>query len=103
MLLSIEHIAKVTDIQVIVSNVTGIKVSEICSTSRKAEIVQARHLSMYFFRFNIKIGTKEIASLHGKGNHATVLHACNCIHQDRRTNKRLNEMYQQIESQIKNA
>jgi chromosomal replication initiator protein len=103
MLLSMAQINQVTQIQTIVSEVTGIKMIDICTNSRKAEIVQARHLSMYFSRFYTRITTKEIATLHGKGNHATVLHACNCIHSDRKTNKRLNEMYLQIESQVKNS
>ena len=103
MLVSIEHIKQVNDIQMIVSQVTGIKMIDMCLNSRKAEIVQARHLSMYFCRFNTRITTKEIAKMHGKDNHATVLHACNCIHSDRKTNKRLNEMFEQIQSQLKNA
>ena len=94
---------QVHTIQTIVSRVTGIKVHEINSKTRKAEIVQARHLSMYFCRFNTSINTLKIAKLHGKDNHATVLHACQCIHSDRKTNKRLNEMFEQIQSQIKNS
>ena len=102
MITSIKQISQINDIQSIVSEVTGIKMIDICSKSRKAEIVQARHLSMYFSRFNTSINLLTIANLHGKDNHATVIHACNCIHQDRKTNKRLNEMYEQIQSIIKN-
>ena len=103
MTVSIEHINQVNSIQSIVSRVTGINVTDIRQNSRKAQIVQARHLSMYFCRFNTRINTLEIAKMHGKDNHATVLHACNSIHQYRKTNKRLNERFEQIESQLKTA
>jgi chromosomal replication initiator protein len=103
MLLSMAQINQVTQIQTIVSQVTGIKMIDICQNSRKSEIVQARHLSMYFSRYNTRINTLEIAKLHGKNNHATVLHACQAIHSDRKTNKRLNEMFEQIQSQLKNS
>jgi chromosomal replication initiator protein len=93
----------IEQIQSIVSTITGVSINDIKSPNRKANIVQARHLSMYFCRFNTRNNTLSIAKDHGRDNHATVLHACNCIHSDRKTNKRLNEMYQQIESQIKNA
>jgi len=92
-----------SEIQQIVSNVTKISVSDIISKSRKAEIVQARHLSMYFSRFNTNQNLLTIANQHGKDNHATVIHACTCIHQDRRRNSSLNEMYQTIESIVKNS
>ena len=103
MIVSIEHINQVNNIQSIVSQVTGVKMIDIGLNSRKAQIVQARHLSMYFCRFNTRINTLEISKMHGKDNHATVLHACNCIHQDRKTNKQLNEMFEQIQSQLKNS
>ena len=92
-----------SQIQEIVSNVTKVSVSDILSQSRKSNIVQARHLSMYFSRFNTSQNLKTIANQHGKDNHATVIHACTCIHQDRRRNSSLNEMYQTIESIVKNS
>jgi chromosomal replication initiator protein len=94
------QINQVTQIQTIVSSVTKVKIIDICLNSRKSEIVQARHLSMYFSRYNTQINTLEIARLHGKNNHATVLHACQAIHSERKTNKRLNEMFEQIQNQI---
>ena len=93
----------IEQIQQIVSNVTAIPVQQINSPSRKANIVQARHLSMYFSRFNTNNNLLAIAKQHGRDNHATVIHATACIHQDRKSNKALSEMYQQIESTIKNS
>lgn len=92
-----------SEIQQIVSNVTKISVTDILSNSRKAEIVQARHLSMYFSRFNTTQNLLTIANQHGKDNHATVIHACTCIHQDRKRNVKLNDTFQTIENLVKNS
>jgi chromosomal replication initiator protein len=92
-----------SEIQQIVSNVTKISVTDILSKSRKAEIVQARHLSMYFSRFNTTQNLLTIANQHGKDNHATVIHACSAIHQDKKSNKSLSDKYQTIENLVKNS
>jgi len=92
-----------SEIQQIVSNVTKISVSDIISKSRKAEIVQARHLSMYFSRFNTNQNLLTIANQHGKDNHATVIHACSAIHYDKRSNTSLAEKFQTIENLVKNS
>lgn len=91
----------VNQIQEIVSNVTNISVDEILSSTRKAQVVQARQLSMHFSRWNTNLPMLKIAILHGKGNHGTVIHADNCISYDIRKNQKLQEMYKMIESQIK--
>jgi chromosomal replication initiator protein len=91
----------VQQIQEIVSNVTKITVQEITSPSRKANIVQARHLSMHFSRWNTNLPMLKIAILHGRDNHATIIHADNCISFDIRKNEKLNNQYEQIKSQIK--
>jgi chromosomal replication initiator protein len=91
----------VPQIQTIVSQVTGISISQINSPSRKANVVQARHLSMYFSRFNTNLNLLAIAKQHGRDNHATVIHASTCIHYDKRSNKLVETMYNEIESQVK--
>lgn len=93
----------VQQIQTIVSQITGISVSQINSPSRKANVVQARHLSMYFSRFNTNLNLLTIANQHGRDNHATVIHASACIHQDKKTNKLVESMYNEIESLIKSS
>jgi chromosomal replication initiator protein len=92
---------EVNKIQSLVSSITGIKVSEIISKSRKAEIVRARHISMYLCRWNTSINLLNIAILHGRDNHATVIHACSCIQNDIRTNKKVAEWISLLESSLK--
>lgn len=94
---------QIRQIQNTISRITGINTSDICSTSRKAEIVQARHLSMYFCRFNTRANTLTIANLHGKNNHATVLHACNSIHREIKRNQKLRAIFDSISRQLENA
>ena len=93
----------VQQIQEIVSNVTNIPVSAIISPTRKANIVQARHLSMHFSRWNTNLPMLKIAVQHGRDNHATVIHADTCISHDIRKNAKLKETYDQIQALIKNA
>jgi chromosomal replication initiator protein len=92
----------ISQIQNIVSNATNISVELINSPSRKANIVQARHLSMHFSRWNTELPMLKIAKLHNRDNHATIIHADTCISNDIRKNVRLKEIYNEIESQIKN-
>jgi chromosomal replication initiator protein len=96
MIPSINHIDQVNRIQSTVSRVTGIKMSDICSKSRKAEHVRARHLSMYFCRYNTEINLQIIARLHSKDNHATVIHACKMIEIESKSNKKISQMIEEI-------
>jgi chromosomal replication initiator protein len=101
MIVTNKEITRAKQIQTIVSNETGIKISDICSKSRKANLVQARHLSMHFTRWYCRLPLKEIAKLHSQNNHATVIHADSCITYDIRKNSKLNDLYEIIRSQVK--
>jgi chromosomal replication initiator protein len=92
----------ISQIQEIVSNVSNISVELINSPSRKANIVQARHLSMHFSRWNTQLPMLKIAKLHNRDNHATIIHADEAISYAIRKDVRLKEIYNEIESQIKN-
>lgn len=66
----------VTRIKIMVSRETGIKISDIDSMNRQKPIAIARQISMYLCRWNVKkMSMLEIAKLHGKVNHATVINA----------------------------
>ena len=100
MIPSIKQIEQVNRIQSVVSRITGIKMNDICSSSRKSEIVRARHLSMYFCRFNTHINLLIIARLHSKDNHATVIHACKMIENELRRDKKLKSIFESIKNEI---
>jgi chromosomal replication initiator protein len=86
----------------IVSNTTKISVEAIKSPSRKSNIVQARHLSMHFSRWNTKLSMQKIAQIHGRDYHATVINADNAITYFIRKDEKLKLQYDEIQSQIKN-
>lgn len=92
---------QVAQIRKVVSNITGVSETEIISNSRKSFIVQARQLSMHFSRWYTKLPMIQIAILHGKDNHGTVIHADSCILNDIKRNKKLADLYSRIETEIK--
>ena len=92
----------IQNIQSIVSKVTGYSVEQIKSPTRKEEIVEARHLSMYFSRFETRTKLLDIAKQHGRDNHATVIHATAVITKAIRTNKRIKSVFGTIQKEIEN-
>ena len=92
--------SKLHQIQEIVSNITKVSILDIKSPSRKSTIVQARHLSMHFSRWYTTLSLLTIAILHGRDNHATVIHADSCITYDIRKSEKLKAIYEQIKEQV---
>ena len=66
-------------IQDVVSNYFNIDMKLIHSKSRKREIVQARHVTMFLSKKHTDFSYSHIGSMVGKRDHATVLHACKTI------------------------
>lgn len=66
-------------IQNIVCDYFKIPLDKLQSKSRKGEIVQARHLAMYFARKYTNASLASIGSQIGKRDHATVLHSCKTV------------------------
>ena len=69
--------------------------------SRKREYVEARQVSMYFIKENVKnITLSTIGSYFGDRDHATVLHACktvnNMLDTDKKYKKKFDEMKEEI-------
>lgn len=52
-----------------------LKNKEIVGSSRKAELVRARHLAMYILRKEMGLTLHQVAELMGRSDHTTVLHA----------------------------
>ena len=59
----------------LVAEKTGVTVTEITSTRRTAKIASARQISMWLMRWNTSLSMQNIAHLHGKTNHGTVIWA----------------------------
>lgn len=56
-----------------------IPVESLQSSSRKREVVQARHIAMYFSKQLTQESLTSIGNSIGKRNHATVIHACKTV------------------------
>lgn len=69
----------VDKIQNVVSNYFNVELKDIHSKTRKREIVQARHITMFLSKKYTDFSYSHIGSLIGKRDHATVLHACHTI------------------------
>ena len=66
-------------IQDVVCNYFNIDMDSVHSKSRKREIVQARHVTMFLSKKYTDFSYSHIGNMIGKRDHATVLHACKTI------------------------
>jgi chromosomal replication initiator protein len=77
----------------------NIKTGELCGTSRKKDLVQARHLTAYLLITETKLPLKEVGYLLGGKDHTSIMHARDKIHTSLSTNPQI----QQLITQIKNC
>ena len=63
------------------SNMFGVPVEEIVGTSRRRQLVTARHIAMYVMRELTELSFPAIATEFGDRDHTTVIHAVNKIKQ----------------------
>lgn len=61
------------------SNMFGVSVEEIMGTSRRRQLVTARHIAMYVMRELTELSFPAIATEFGDRDHTTVIHAVNKI------------------------
>jgi chromosomal replication initiator protein len=69
----------VKNIRDLVCEYFKIPVESLQSSSRKREVVQARHIAMYFSKQLTQESLTTIGNSIGKRNHATVIHACKTV------------------------
>ena len=58
----------------------GIRIDEIRSRKRHAQIVRARHVALYLIREDLRLSLHECGALIGR-DHSSVLHAVNLVQQ----------------------
>lgn len=87
-------------IQDIISNYFNISIDEIQSKTRKRNVVQARHLAMYFAKKLTKNSLANIGKQIGKRDHATVLYACKTVSNLLETNKKFKRCLEDIQYQL---
>ena len=84
-----------------VSNIYNISQEDIYGKSRKAEIVQARQLSIYLAQLHTQLSVSKIGLLIGNKNHATVLHSIKAIKNRLKTDKALKEQIDELTDILK--
>lgn len=88
-------------IEDIVSNYFNIDSNLIHSKSRKREIVQARHVTMFLSKKYTDYSYSHIGNMIGKRDHATVLHACKTVQDTLDIDKSFQITIKEIEELLK--
>ncbi|MCR4922028.1 MAG: chromosomal replication initiator protein DnaA [Bacteroidaceae bacterium] len=78
-----------------------VRQEDVYGKSRKAKIVQARQLSMYFAQQLTKLTTSKIGTLVGNRNHATVIHSVKTIENLLNIDKEFRKSVEELENKLK--
>src|SRR5690606_19555972 len=83
-----------------VCNYLKVDENKLRDKTRKKEIVLARQVAMYLSKELTKSSLKTIGLHFGGRDHSTVIHACTSVEKDRLTDPNLNEIINELKSQI---
>ena len=83
-----------------VSNLTKVDESDIVGQSRRAEIVEARQISIYLCRELLGSSLASIGMHFSGRDHTTVLHACKVIDEKKKNNKRISGIVSDIKNEL---
>ena len=97
------HEISIDYIQKVVCDYFNIPVYQMLSNSRKGEIVLVRHTSMYFAKKYTNLSLAQIGARSGDKDHATVLHACRSVENQKSTNAKYAADLNNIDKILKNA
>ena len=84
-----------------VSNFYSVPVSQIMSNSRSKDTVQPRQMAMYLVRKLTNYSLPETGKVFGR-DHTTVMHACDKIDKQRKTNAELDDIIKTLIENIQN-
>lgn len=76
---------------------TGVDKIMIASKTRKREVVEARHIAMFFIKKQTFLSLKKIGLYFGSRDHSTVIHACQTVSDLMECNKKFNDKISMIE------
>lgn len=78
----------------------NIKTGDLCGSSRKKELVIARHITAYLLLTEVKIPLKEVGDLLGGRDHTSIMHARDKVTADLDTSPQLKEVINQIKNSL---
>lgn len=88
-------------IQKIVADYYKIRVDDLKSTKRSNTIAYPRQIAMYLSRKLTEESFIKIGMAFGGKNHSTIIHACDKIEKDMKSNKEINNLIEKLIKQIK--
>jgi len=78
----------------------NIKTGDLCGSSRKKELVTARHITAYLLLAEIKLPLKEVGDLLGGRDHTSIMHARDKVAADLNTSPQLRELINHIKNSL---
>jgi chromosomal replication initiator protein len=78
----------------------NIKTGDLCGSSRKKELVTARHITAYLLLNELKIPLKEVGDLLGGRDHTSIMHARDKVASELATSPQLKELINQIKNSL---
>lgn len=78
----------------------NIKTGDLCGSSRKKEIVTARHFTAYILIKEGELPLKEVGYLLGGKDHTSIMHARDKIHKDFSTNPQTQQLINTLSSKL---
>jgi len=87
-------------IQKVVAKYFGIKVDDLKSTKKSADIAVPRQIAMFLCRDIANVSLPKIGFEFGKRDHSTVIHACNKISKSIPENEDLNKKIEEIKKTL---
>lgn len=95
-----KKIVSIKDLIVIVANFYNIDPEDICDKTRRKEVVRPRQITMYILREDFSTSYPTIGDKMGGRDHTTVIHSCEKIKEELKTNQLLGQQITQIRAMI---
>lgn len=95
-----KKMVSIKDLITIVANFYNIDPAEICEKTRRKEVVLPRQIIMYILREDFNTSFPTIGDKVGKRDHTTVIHSCEKIKEELKTNQLLGQQITQIRAMI---
>lgn len=97
--MSIETV--VIKIKKAVSEVTDVTIAEMEGKCRKRDIVEARHVSMYFIKLKLPgLALVKLGNMFGGRDHSSVIHAIESVFNLKEVDWRMKEVYKHVEAKL---
>jgi len=78
----------------------NVKTGDLCGSSRKKDLVTARHITAYLLLNEIKIPLKEVGDLLGGRDHTSIMHARDKVASELATSPQLKELINRIKNSL---